>query len=186
MGKKGKLGYNIGERLVAYVFYYPLVAAFLQTIGDYLENTGMVTNDGKGYNIPGLGEVGKDWSALHGETWNTPGKRTGSNLEGLWNSFAINSKQFINPFSASFQQISVISPALADLINKFATNKAGDQFNPEDLDNTKRAIVVEQTDTLQKIQIEGGNNSDIKNFIDTVGMEPLNKTKEIFKIDTTQ
>ena len=186
LGKQGKRGYNIGERLVAYVFYYPLVAAFLQTIGDYLENTGLVTNDGKGYNIPGIGEVGKDWGALHGETWVTEGKRTGSNFEGLWNSFAINSKQFINPFSASFQQISAISPALADLINKFATNKAGDKINPEDLDNTKRAIVVEQTDTLQKIQIEGGNNSDIKNFIDTVGMEPLNKTKEIFKIYTTQ
>jgi len=186
LGKKGKLGFNIGERLVAYVFYYPLIGAFLQTIGDYLENTGSITNDGKGFNIPLIGVVGKDWSAFHGETWNTPGKRTGSNIEGLWNSFAINSKQFINPFSTSFQQISVISPALADLINKFATNKAGDNIDLDELNKTKRAIIVEQTDTLQKIQIEGGNDSEIKKFIDTVGMEPLNKTNEIFKIDTIQ
>jgi hypothetical protein len=186
LGKQGKKGYNIGERLIAYIFYYPLVGAFIQTIGDYLENTGSVTNDGKGYNIPLLGVVGKDWSALHGETWITEGKRTGSNLEGLWNSFAINSKQFIVPWNLTFQQLSVISPALADLINLFATNKAGDKINPDEFDKTKKAIIVEQTDTLQKIQIEGGNSSEIKNFIDSVGMEPLNKTKEIFKIDTTQ
>jgi len=177
-GKKGKLGFNIGERLVAYMFYYPTIAAFLQTLGDWVENTELINT------IPGLANANTDFALLHGETWVTPGKREGGNLQGLLNSFLANQQTFLKPFNPTFRQISVLSPAVSDLIQYFKAINAGDKINPTKLDTTKTQIVKEQGDTLASLRNDTANFPELKSLLDTVGMQPLNVTNNILSDST--
>jgi len=178
-GKKGKLGFNIGERLVAYVFYYPLVAAFLRTLGDYVENTRMINK------IPGLADTNYDFALLHGETWVTPGVRKGGNVEGLVNSLTTNMQSYLKPFNPSFRQLSVLSPAFADIVQMFETTKSGDMIDPTKIDEASKRVIIEQRDTLDKLRTEGADDPELMKLLDTVGMKPLNITQNLLS-DSTQ
>jgi len=185
LGKYGKRGFNIGERVIAVFFYYPLIGAALQTLGDYIENRGGITNDGKGWGPNGFL---KDIVILHGETWETPGKRVGGNTEALWNSLTINFKNAW-PLSKvpSWQKISALSPALADFLTDFQTTKTGDRPKPEDIKVEQNRIYQVTQDTLQQLKTEGIN--PVNKLIEESGNLPLDTLKKIMTdevtIDTT-
>lgn len=178
-GKKGKIGFNIGERLVAAIFYYPLIGAFIRTMGDYVENTGMLNG------LFDLADMSHDVAILHGETWITPGERKGGNLDGLFNSFKYNSASFLKPFNPSLRQLSLISPAFSDVLDYFNNTKAGDYVDRSRIERAKDTIIIEQKDTLQRLKTESVNDEDLMMLLDTIGMKPLNVTQQILT-DTTQ
>lgn len=188
LGKKGARGYFIVERIYAYLFLYPLAGGLIQTFLDYLENTGTITNDGKGYNVGSVSfmEWSKDWTTLHGETWNTQGIRKGGNVVAFCQSFGINIVKFINPLSPSLQQVSAISPALAGAIQRFYSIKSGEVIYKEEVMKVKVTVVEEQKNMGQQLKTIGLENPELKKVMDTIEeMQPLNVTSEIIN-DTTK
>lgn len=189
LGKGGKRGYNVAERVMALIFYYPLMGTILQTLWDYAENTGGITNNGKGRKIPFTNiTILKDLPLAHGETFNTEGVRKGDNWEAWGQSLFINFKNRIAlPITPSWERFNALSPAIADIRELIKQTPTGDDINYDLVDKGKNTIIQKQKDTLQELRLLQDSIPELKSYLDELDTLPLTPTGVIEKLitDTT-
>lgn len=187
LGFYGKLGYNFGERIMAAVFYYPIMGSVIQTVGDWVENTGVITNDGKGYTIPFTKmKILSDYANLHKETLSGGGARKQGNWDAILNSLIINAQQSnvipgLGVLSA--KKLSAISPAFAEFCDFANKSFSGDYIDRTKFDHTRSVIIKEQRDSLQELRIWKEKFPDlepqIEQYLDTIKYEPVEATQRI-------
>ena len=189
LGNYGKLGYNTSERVMALIFYYPIMGTILQTLWDYAENTGGITNDGKGRRVPFTNTfILKDLPLAHGETFQTKGVRKGDNWEAWGQSLLKNFKDRIAlPITPSWERFNALAPAIADIRELIKQTPTGDSIDIDLVDKGKNTIIQKQKDTLQELRLLQDSIPELKSYLDELDTLPLTPTGVIEKLitDTT-
>ena len=189
LGNYGKLGYNTSERVMALIFYYPLMGTILQTLWDYAENTGGITNNGKGRKIPLLNiTILKDLYLAHGETFSTAGVRKGDNWEAWRQSLWTNFKDRIAlPITPSWERFNALSPAIADIRELIKQTPTGDSVDIDLVDKGKNTIIEKQTDVQKELRFLQDSIPELKPYLDeldTLPLTPIGVTQQLIT-DTT-